>query len=87
MRFPYLHNIIFSPICQHLLQKIFGRSDKLYSLFIAEVAKQMKIRHMNQRQLAEAIGYPYASVRKFMCERYESEAIANAIAAYLNIER
>ena len=37
--------------------------------------------------LAEAIGYPYASVRKFMCERYDSEAIANAIANYLNIER
>lgn len=59
----------------------------MYGLFIAEVAKQMKIRHMNQRQLAEAIGYPYANVRKFMCERYDSEAIANAIASYLGIER
>lgn len=59
----------------------------MYSLFIAEAVKQMKIRHINQRQLAEAIGYPYASVRKFMCERYDSEAIANAIANYLNIER
>lgn len=59
----------------------------MYSLFIAEVVKQMKIRHINQRQLAEAIGYPYANVRKFMCERYDSEAIANAIAKYLEIER
>ncbi len=47
----------------------------------------MRIRHINQKQLARAIGYPYATVRKFMCERYDSEAIANAIAKYLDIER
>ena len=59
----------------------------MYSLFIAEAVKQMRIRHINQKQLARAIGYPYATVRKFMCERYDSEAIANAIAKYLDIER
>jgi hypothetical protein len=59
----------------------------IYNLFVAEVTKQMKLRHMNQRQLSEAIGYPYASVRKFMCCRYDNEAMANAIAAVLGIER
>ncbi|MCM1023855.1 MAG: helix-turn-helix domain-containing protein [Prevotella sp.] len=55
--------------------------------FTAEIVKQLALRGMTQKQLAEAIGYGYSSVRSFISGCSGNENIAQAIADYLKIRR
>lgn len=55
--------------------------------FTAEVVKQLALRGMTQKQLAEAIGYGYSNVRQLINGLSENEEMAQRIADYLGIER
>lgn len=55
--------------------------------FTAEIVKQLALRGMTQKQLAEAIDYGYSNVRAFINGFSENEDMAQKIADYLEIPR
>jgi transcriptional regulator with XRE-family HTH domain len=58
----------------------------IYRLFCGKVAEQKKLRKLTNADLAKMTGYRKKSIEAFMCGARESEAIAKALAAALNIE-
>lgn len=55
--------------------------------FTAEIVKQLALRGMTQKDLAEAIKYGYSNVRQFINGGSENEKLAQAIADFLEISR
>lgn len=55
--------------------------------FTAEIVKQLALRGMTQKQLAEAIHYGYSNVRSFINGCSENEDMAQKIADFLGINR
>lgn len=57
------------------------------SEFSADVIKRLSLRGMSQKDLAEAIGYHYSSVRSVINGLYNNEEMTQKIADYLEIKR
>lgn len=55
--------------------------------FTAEIVKQLALRGMTQKELAESIKYGYSNVRQFINGCSENEKLAQAIADFLKISR
>lgn len=55
--------------------------------FHAEIVKQLKLRRMTQKELAEKIKCGYGNVRSFINGYSENEKLAQKIAEFLGIER
>ena len=58
----------------------------IYKLFCGKVAEQKKLRKLTNADLAKMTGYKVGAINAFMCGARESERIAKALAAVLNIE-
>ena len=58
----------------------------IYRLFCGKIAEQKKLRKLTNGDLAKMTGYSKKTIEAFMCGARESEAIAKALAAVLNIE-
>ena len=58
----------------------------IYKLFCGKVAEQKKLRKLTNADLAKMTGYSKKTIESFMCGARESERIAKALAAVLNIE-
>lgn len=57
-----------------------------YRLFCGKIAEQKKLRKLTNGDLAKLTGYSVKTINAFMCGARESEAIAKALAAVLEIE-
>lgn len=53
----------------------------------AEVFKRLKLRKMSQKELAEAIGCNYNSLRAFLNGNFDNTLIEQKVADYFEIER
>ena len=58
----------------------------IYKLFCGKVAEQKKLRKLTNADLAKMTGYSKKTIEAFMCGARESDRIAKALAAVLNIE-
>ena len=58
----------------------------IYKLFCGKVAEQKKLRKLTNADLAKMTGYRKKTIEAFMCGARESDRIAKALAAVLNIE-
>ncbi|MFR1050956.1 MAG: hypothetical protein ACLSE7_04435 [Lachnospirales bacterium] len=58
----------------------------IYRLFCGKIAEQKKLRKLTNGDLAKMTGYKKKTIEAFMCGARESEKIAKALAAVLNIE-
>lgn len=71
------------------LTKIIKGSDVLYEVFIADCKREMRLRRMNNGDLAKATGYTRSSIDAFFSNingREKSENVAKAISAALGVE-
>lgn len=59
----------------------------MYELLKAEVKKEMFLRALEYKDLAEMTGIKRSTISAFMCGVRNSEATANALARVLGIER
>lgn len=61
----------------------------MYEIFIADCKREMRLRKMTNRDLAEATGYTTASINAFFADikaRNKSENVAKAISIALNLK-
>ena len=61
--------------------------ESLYELLRAEVKKQMFLRDLTYKDLADKTGIKRATISAFMCGVRGSETTARALARVLEIER
>ncbi len=59
----------------------------MYELLKAEVKKQMYLRDLEYKDLAELTGIKRSTISAFMCGVRNSETTARALARVLEIER
>ena len=62
---------------------------KIYELFKAEVVKELRIRKIGQKELAQMTGYKLCTIQRFMGgrkDRDDSDRVAKAIAYALGIK-
>lgn len=61
----------------------------MYEVFIADCKREMRLRRMNNGDLAKATGYTKSSINAFFADikdREKSENVAKAISAVLGVE-
>ena len=62
---------------------------KIYEIFKAEVVKELRIRKIGQKELAQMTGYKPQTIRQFMSkskDRDDSDNVAKAISYALKIK-
>lgn len=62
---------------------------KIYEIFKAEVVKELRIRNIGQKELAQMTGYKPQTIRQFMSKakgRDDSDRVAKAISHALGIK-
>lgn len=78
---------IYSGKKRQMLMKEVMEMGKMITSFHAEIVKQLKLRGMTQKELAEELKCSYGSVRSFISGHSENEKLAQRIAEHLGIER
>lgn len=61
----------------------------MYEVFIADCKREMRLRKMNNGDLAKATGYTKSSINAFFADlrgREKSENVAKAISSVLKVE-
>ena len=61
----------------------------MYEVFIADCKREMRLRRMTNKDLAEATGYTTASINAFFADiqaRSKSDNVATAISSVLKIK-
>jgi hypothetical protein len=62
---------------------------KIYEIFKAEVVKELRIRKIGQKELAQMTGYKLCTIQRFMSkskDRDDSDRVAKAISYALGIK-
>jgi len=77
-----MHTFIFVILLNVTTQEV----NAIYEIFRGEVARQKKIRKLNDKDLSEMTGYTVSTIRAFSCGVRSSELVAKALARALDIE-